>query len=197
MNKQQFIDVLNKKIHVLDGAMGTSVQGFNLSEEDFRGERFKDHPVPLKGNNDILVLSNPEIIETIHNNFLEAGADIIETDTFNATSLSQADYDTDAYVYEMNYEAGKLAKKCAQNYSTPDRPRYAAGALGPTNKTLSISPDVENPGFRAVTFEEVQASYAEEVRGLMDGGVDFLIIETIFDSLNARAAILALSLIHI
>ncbi len=191
MNKQQFIDVLNKKIHVLDGAMGTSVQGFNLSEEDFRGERFKDHPVPLKGNNDILVLSNPEIIETIHNNFLEAGADIIETDTFNATSLSQADYDTDAYVYEMNYEAGKLAKKCAQNYSTPDRPRYAAGALGPTNKTLSISPDVENPGFRAVTFEEVQASYAEEVRGLMDGGVDFLIIETIFDSLNARAAILA------
>lgn len=191
MTKDQLIHQLNNKIHLLDGAMGTSVQSFGLVEADFRGERFPDHPAPLKGNNDLLVLTNPKIIETIHNNFLEAGADIIETDTFNATSLSQADYGTEDYVYELNLEAAKLANKCAANYATDDKPRYVAGAIGPTNKTLSISPDVENPGYRAVSFEEVQASYAEQIRGLMDGDVDFLLIETIFDSLNARAAILA------
>lgn len=191
MKKNQLLEALKNKIHILDGAMGTSIQNFSLNEADFRGERFADHPVPLKGNNDILVLSNPDVIEKIHKQFLEAGADIIETDTFNATSLSQADYETEDLVYEMNLEAAKLAVKCARAYSAEDKPRYVAGAIGPTNKTLSISPDVENPGFRAVTFEEVQASYAEQVRGLMDGGVDVIMIETIFDSLNARAAILA------
>ncbi len=192
MRKEQLIETLKNRIHVLDGAMGTSVQQFSLNEEDFRGQRFKkNHPVPLQGNNDILVLSNPGIIETIHNQFLDAGADIIETDTFNATSLSQADYETEDYVYEINLEAAKLAMKCAKSFSTPEKPRYVAGAIGPTNKTLSISPDVENPGYRAVSFEEVQDSYAQEINGLVDGGVDFLLIETIFDSLNARAAILA------
>ncbi len=191
MKKEQLIALLNEKILVLDGAMGTSVQAFGLEESDYRGQRFKDHPMPLKGNNDILVLSNPSIIETIHNNFLEAGADIIETDTFNATSLSQGDYGTEDFVYELNFAAAKLARQCTVRYVTKEKPRYVAGAIGPTNKTLSISPDVENPGYRAVTFEEVQSSYAEEIRGLMDGGVDFLLIETIFDSLNARAAILA------
>lgn len=191
MKKETLIQLLEEKIHVLDGAMGTSVQAFKLTEDDYRGQRFTAHPMPLKGNNDILVLSNPTIIETIHNNFLQAGADIIETDTFNATSLSQADYGTEAFVYEINVAAAKLARKCVTHYTSPDKPRYVAGAIGPTNKTLSISPDVENPGFRAVSFEEVQDSYAEEVRGLMDGGVDFLLIETIFDSLNARAALLA------
>ena len=191
MTRDQLINQLTHKIHILDGAMGTSVQSFGLEEADFRGERFADHPMPLKGNNDILVLTNPSIIETIHDNFLEAGADIIETDTFNATSLSQADYGTQDYVYELNLAAAQLARKCSEKYTSPEKPRYVAGAIGPTNKTLSISPDVENPGYRAVTFEEVQASYAEEIRGLMDGDVDFLLIETIFDSLNARAAILA------
>lgn len=191
MNKETLIQLLEEKIHVLDGAMGTSVQAFKLTEEDYRGQRFIDHTMPLKGNNDILVLSNPSIIQTIHNKFLEAGADIIETDTFNATSLSQGDYGTEDLVYEINLTAAKLARQCTDHYTTPDKPRYVAGAIGPTNKTLSISPDVENPGFRAVTFEEVQTSYAEEIRGLMDGGVDFLLIETIFDSLNARAALLA------
>lgn len=191
MRKEQLFESLKNRILVLDGAMGTSVQRFSLTEEDFRGERFKDHPVPLKGNNDILILSNPSVIETIHRQFFEAGADIVETDTFNATSLAQADYDTDGIVYEINLEAAKLASKVAKEFSTNDKPRFVAGAVGPTNKTLSISPDVENPGFRAVSFEEVLASYSEQIRGLIDGGVDFLLIETIFDSLNARAAILA------
>lgn len=191
MTKIQLIEALKNRIHILDGAMGTSVQNCHLDEADYRGTRFNDHPVSLKGNNDLLVLSNPTIIETIHQQFLEAGADIIETDTFNATSLSQTDYKTEALVYELNYEAAKLAHRCSDLYTTDEKPRYVAGAIGPTNKTLSLSPDVENPGYRAVTFEEVQASYAEQVRGLMDGGVDFLLIETIFDSLNARAAILA------
>lgn len=191
MNKQQWIQKLTDKIHILDGAMGTSVQNFHLTEADYRGERFAHHPMPLKGNNDILVLSAPDIIRTIHNDFLAAGADIIETDTFNATSLSQADYGTEALVYDINIEAAKLARACADAYSTEDKPRYVAGAIGPTNKTLSISPDVENPGYRAVTFETVRDAYKAQVRGLMDGGSDFILIETIFDSLNARAAIVA------
>ena len=191
MNKQQFIDKLKERILVLDGAMGTSVQTFKLTEDDFKGERFKDHSMPLKGNNDILVLTRPDIIGKIHDQFLEAGADIIETDTFNATSLSQEDYNTQDLVYEINLKGARLAKERCLAYSTEDKPRYVAGAMGPTSKTLSISPDVENPGYRAVTFDQVHDAYAEQVRGLMDGGADLLLIETIFDSLNARAALLA------
>ncbi len=194
MNKDRLIEKLQERVHILDGAMGTSVQAFKLSEEDYRGERFKNHPVPLKGNNDILVLTKPDVIRTIHNNFLDAGADIIETDTFNATSLSQADYNAENIVYELNKAAAELARSCTDAYSET---KYVAGAIGPTNKTLSISPDVENPGYRAVSFEEVRDSYREQVRGLMDGGVDFLLIETIFDSLNARAAIMACEDVYI
>jgi 5-methyltetrahydrofolate--homocysteine methyltransferase len=198
MNKDQIINILKSRILILDGAMGTSIQSFKLSEADFRGARFKDHPSSLKGNNDILVLTNPKIIETIHNQFLEAGADIIETDTFNATGLSQADYDTQDYVYEINMEAAKIARKCVDRFTelTPDKPRFVAGAIGPTNKTLSISPDVENPGYRAVTFEDVHDHYVRQIEGLIDGGVDFLLIETIFDSLNARAAIIACETVY-
>ena len=191
MNKSQWIQSLQEKIFLLDGAMGTSIQQYKLTEEDYRGSRFKDHPMPLKGNNDLLVLTKPEIIKAIHEGFLAAGSDIIETDTFNATSLSQDDYGTADLVYELNIEAAKLARSCTEAFSTPLKPRYVAGAIGPTNKTLSISPDVENPGFRAVSFEEVQEAYSQQIRGLMDGGVDFLLIETIFDSLNAKAAIMA------
>ena len=191
MNKELLMKRLKERVHILDGAMGTSVQQFGLTEEDFRGSRFTDHPVPLKGNNDILVLTKPEVIRQIHNQFLEAGADIIETDTFNATGLSQEDYATQDLVYEINLAAAKLAKSCCDTYSTDDKPRYVAGSIGPTNKTLSISPDVENPGFRAVTFKDVTDTYTEQIKGLIDGGVDFLLIETIFDSLNARAALLA------
>lgn len=193
MTTQELIQLLKTKILILDGAMGTSVQAFKLTEEAFRGTFLAHHTSPLKGNNDILVLTNPSIIEAIHNQFLDVGVDIIETDTFNSTGLSQADYHTEKYVYDINFEAAKLAKKCTAHYThlTPNQPRYVAGSIGPTSKTLSISPDVENPGYRAVTFEDVHDSYVLQIEGLMDGGVDFLLIETIFDSLNARAALIA------
>ncbi len=186
---------LSERILVLDGAMGTMIQSHNLSEADFRGERFADHSQDLKGNNDLLSLTQPKIIEKIHLAYLEAGADIIETNTFNGTIVSQSDYKTENYAYEINLESGKLARQAADEFTAqnPDKPRFVAGTLGPTSKTCSISPDVNNPGFRNATFESMRSSYFEQARGLIDGGCDILIVETIFDTLNAKAALFAIS----
>ncbi|MEE8149023.1 MAG: homocysteine S-methyltransferase family protein, partial [candidate division Zixibacteria bacterium] len=186
---------LSERILVLDGAMGTMIQSCNLSEADFRGERFADHPQDLKGNNDLLSLTQPKIIENIHIAYLEAGADIIETNTFNGTVVSQSDYKTEDYTYEINLESSKLARRAADDFTAqnPDKPRFVAGTLGPTSKTCSISPDVNNPGFRNIDFERMRHSYSEEARGLLDGGCDILIVETIFDTLNAKAALFAIS----
>lgn len=193
MKFERLNTLLQEKIAVLDGAMGTQIQSFGLTEEDFRGNLLLNHTYNLKGNNDILVLTKPEVIETIHNRFLEAGADIVETNTFNGTSISQSDYGTEHLVYEINKSAAEIAIKCAAHYTklTPNKPRLVAGAIGPTNKTASISPDVENPGYRNVSFDDLVASYKEQIKGLVVGGVDLLLIETVFDSLNARAAIVA------
>ena len=181
-------EILEQRIVILDGAMGTMIQRYKLSEEDFRGVKFKDHPTSLKGCNDLLCLTQPQIIREIHEAYLEAGADIIETNTFNATSISLADYKLESFVYEINLAAAKIAKEAAQKFSalTPDSPRFVAGALGPTNKTASLSPNVNDPGFRAITFDQLVEAYTEEVRGLMDGGVDLLLVETIFDTLNGK-----------
>ncbi|MCK9426108.1 MAG: methionine synthase [Ignavibacteriaceae bacterium] len=188
-------DLLKQRILVLDGAMGTMIQRHTLTEEDFRGEQFKNHPHDLKGNNDLLSLTQPEIIKDIHREYLKAGADIIETNTFNSTSISQADYSIEAHVYDLNFNSAKLAKEAVEEFTkkNPNKPRFVAGALGPLNKTLSLSPDVNDPGFRAVTFDEVVTSYTEQLRGLIDGGVDILLVETVFDTLNAKAAIFAIS----
>lgn len=185
---------IQNRILLLDGAMGTMIQSYNLTESDFRGKKFADHPHDLQGNNDILSLTRPDIIEEIHRAYLESGADIIETNTFNGTSISQADYKTEKIVYDMNVAAAKLAKKAADDFTkqTPSKPRFVAGIIGPTNKTCSLSPDVNNPGFRAVTFDQMKASCAEQARGLIDGGVDILMVETIFDTLNAKAALFAI-----
>ncbi|MBC7959420.1 MAG: homocysteine S-methyltransferase family protein, partial [Vallitaleaceae bacterium] len=193
MSLKRLIELLNDKILVLDGAMGTEIQSYMLSEADFRGQIFSDHPQSLKGNNDLLSLTQPEIIEAIHMAYLAAGSDIIETNTFNATVVSQGDYGTEKYVYEINKKSAEIAVKCASIYTqqTPEKPRFVAGSIGPTNKSTSISPNVENPGFRSITFDEMQASYEEQIRGLIDGGVDLLLIETVFDSLNGRAALIA------
>ncbi|MDH7605108.1 MAG: methionine synthase [Melioribacter sp.] len=188
---RQLTKILNERIMVLDGAMGTMIQRYKLSENDFKGDKFKNHPVDLKGNNDILVLTQPEIIKEIHRLYLEAEADIIETNTFNATKISQSDYKTEDLIYEINFNAARIAKEVALEFTkmNPDKPRFVAGALGPTNKTLSISPDVNDPSFRAVTFDEVKDAYKEQARGLIDGGADILLLETIFDTLNAKAAL--------
>jgi len=183
--------LLARRILILDGAMGTMIQRYRLGEADFRGERFASHTVDLKGNNDLLVLTRPDIIRGIHEQYLEAGADLIETNTFGATSVAQDDYQLGEFAYEMNVAAAQLAKEAAKKYDTPDRPRFVAGALGPTPKTASISPDVNDPGARNVTFDQLVAAYGEQVRGLLDGGADLLLIETIFDTLNAKAAIFA------
>jgi 5-methyltetrahydrofolate--homocysteine methyltransferase len=191
-NKTELLkQLLETRILLLDGAMGTMIQRYKLSEDDFRGDRFKDHPCDLKGNNDILCLTKPEIIKEIHSAYLEAGSDIIETNTFNGTSISQADYNTSNLAYEINFQAAKLAKEACEEFTKcdPSKPRFAAGALGPTNKTASLSPDVNDPGFRAVTFDELSIAYLEQAKGLIDGGADILLIETIFDTLNAKAAI--------
>ncbi len=185
---------LRERILVLDGAMGTMVQRHGLAEADFRGERFAAHSRDLKGDNDLLVLTRPDVISGIHHAYLEAGADIIETSTFNGTAIAQADYGLEPIVYELNVAAARLARDAAEDWSarTPDRPRFVAGALGPTNRTLSLSPDVENPALRAVTFAQVKDAYAEQARGLLDGGCDLLLVETIFDTLNAKAALVAI-----
>lgn len=193
MNRGNLIDILKKKIVVLDGAMGTSIQNFKLTEEDFRGELLKDFHKEQKGNNDVLSLTKPEIIKKIHRDFLEAGSDIIETNTFSSTTISQEDYKLEHLVYDLNYRSAKIAREVADEFTskTPDKPRFVAGSIGPTNKTASLSPDVENPGYRNITFDELVGAYSEQISALMDGGIDCVLIETIFDTLNARAAIVA------
>ncbi len=186
-------DLLARRILVLDGAMGTMVQGQGLREADFRGERFATHPRDLAGNTDVLVLTRPDVIRSIHDAYLAAGADIIETCTFTATAIAQADYGLEAHVRELNLAAARLAVAAASAWTarTPDRPRFVAGSVGPTNKTLSISPDVNDPSARAVTFDQVRAAYLTQIEGLIEGGCHALLIETIFDTLNAKAAIVA------
>ncbi|HZJ72466.1 MAG TPA: homocysteine S-methyltransferase family protein, partial [Planctomycetota bacterium] len=191
--RERLAALMQQRILVLDGAMGSMIQTHKLSEADFRGERFVSHPKDLRGDNDLLVLTRPDVVTAIHEAYLEAGADVIETNTFNATAIAQADYGMEAAVAEINRRAAELARAAADRCTarTPDRPRFVAGALGPTNRTLSLSPKVEDPGFRAVTFDQVRAAYLEQARGLVDGGADVLMIETIFDTLNAKAAIAA------
>lgn len=190
---EQLKNILSERILVIDGAMGTMIQRYNLTEKDFRGERFKNHSHDLKGNNDLLSITQPEIIKEIHREYLRAGADIIETNTFNANGFSQADYDTEEFVYEINFEAAKIAKEAAGEFNkkNPDKNYFVAGALGPTNKSLSLSPNVNDPGYRAVTFDETVQVYYEQTKGLIEGGVDIILIETIFDTLNSKAAIIA------
>ncbi|HTL80225.1 MAG TPA: homocysteine S-methyltransferase family protein, partial [Bacteroidia bacterium] len=184
---------LEKRILIIDGAMGTMIQRYKLSEADYRGERFKDWPHDLKGNNDLLVLTQQDIIHAIHCEYLDAGADIIETNTFNGQKISLADYHMQSLAYELNFEAAKIAKKAAEEFEKkdPSRPRFVAGAMGPTNRTASLSPDVNDPGYRAVNFDELVDAYLEQALGLLDGGVDLFLIETIFDTLNAKAALFA------
>jgi 5-methyltetrahydrofolate--homocysteine methyltransferase len=190
-------DILSKRIMIIDGAMGTMIQKYNLSEEQYRSERFKDIEQLVKGNNDLLVLTQAQIISEIHGQFLESGADIIETNTFNAQSISMADYNMKDLVREINLEAAKIAKKIANEYTlkNPDKPRFVAGAIGPTNRTASLSPDVNQPGYRAVTFSDLCEAYSEQINALIDGGVDLLLVETIFDTLNAKAALFAINTI--
>ncbi|MBZ0098559.1 MAG: homocysteine S-methyltransferase family protein, partial [Taibaiella sp.] len=196
MNKeQQLRDILSERILIIDGAMGTMIQRYKLTEADYRGERFKDYPSDLKGNNDLLVLTQPQIVKEIHKEYLDAGADILETNTFNAQAISLADYDMQSLAYEMNVAAAKLAREAVDEYMQqhPGSRKFVAGAIGPMNKTLSLSPDVNDPGYRAVTFDEIADAYTEQIKGLVDGGVDILLLETIFDTLNAKAAIYAIN----
>lgn len=188
-------EILKKRILVLDGAMGTMIQRHKLTEEDFRGERFKDHPHSLKGNNDLLSITRPDIIRDIHRLYFEAGADIAETNTFSSTTIAQADYHLQDAVYDLNYQSARIAREVADEFTErePEKPRFVAGAMGPTNRTASISPDVNNPGFRATTFDQLAAAYKEQARALIEGGVDFLLVETIFDTLNAKAALFGIS----
>ena len=187
-------DILEERILVLDGAMGTMLQQYKFQEEDFRGNKFKNFHIPLQGNNDLLSITQPKAIKEIHSKYLDAGADIIETNTFSGTSIAMADYELEELVYELNYESAKIAKEVANEFTlkTPEKPRFVAGSIGPTNKTASMSPDVNNPAFRAVTFDELKTSYKVQVEALIDGGVDILLVETIFDTLNAKAALFAI-----
>jgi len=186
-------DCLKERILIIDGAMGTMIQRYKLEEKDYRGSRFAGWHTDVKGNNDLLSITQPQIIEEIHKQYLEAGADIIETNTFSSTSIAQADYDMQSLAYELNVAAATCARNAADEYTAlnPAKPRFVAGAIGPLNKTLSLSPDVNNPGYRAVSFDEVAAAYTEQIKGLVDGGVDIILVETIFDTLNAKAAIYA------
>jgi len=189
-------NLLGNRILVLDGAMGTMIQRYKLNEKDYRGERFKNWHKDVKGNNDLLSITQPQIIKAIHKEYLAAGSDIIETNTFSSTSIAQTDYDMQELAYELNVASAQCARQAIDEHLSllnlkPSSPKFIAGAIGPLNKTLSLSPDVNNPGYRAVTFDEVENAYYEQVRGLVDGGVDILLIETIFDTLNAKAAIFA------
>ena len=189
---REFRRLLGERVLVLDGAMGTVIQSYKLGEADYRGERFRDWPKDLKGNNDLLVLTRPEVIGEIHRRYLEAGADIVETNTFNSNATSQADYGTEALVRELNLAAAQIARRAADEVAAlTGRPRFVAGTLGPTNRTASLSPNVNDPGFRNVTFDELAATYAEATRALVEGGVDLILVETIFDTLNAKAALFA------
>jgi 5-methyltetrahydrofolate--homocysteine methyltransferase len=181
---------LQKRILVLDGAMGTMLQRNQFSEEDFRGDRFKDFPFPLKGNNDLLSITQPEAVKEVHRLYFKAGADIVETNTFSSTTIGMADYHLEDLVYELNYQSAKIAREVADEFT--DRPRFVAGSIGPTNRTASMSPDVNDPGFRAITFDELRIAYKQQVEALIDGGCDVLLVETIFDTLNAKAALFAI-----
>lgn len=194
-NTKQLLDqLLRQRILIIDGAMGTMIQRRMLSEKDFRGERFKDYPSDLKGNNDLLNITRPDVIYDIHKEYLEAGADLIETNTFNSNTFSMADYNMQSLAYELNYEGAKVARKAADEITAkdPTKPRFVAGALGPTNRTASISPNVNDPGFRGITFDELVTAYKEQAKGLVDGGADVLLVETVFDTLNAKAALFGL-----
>ena len=184
--------LLAQRILIIDGAMGTMIQRYKLSEADFRGQRFQDHPKDLKGNNDLLVLTQPQVIRQIHEQYLAAGADLVETNTFGATSIAQDDYRLGHLAREMNVAAAKLAREACDKYATPDKPRFVAGALGPTPRTASISPDVNDPAARNISFDELRAAYYEQADGLLEGGCDLFLVETIFDTLNAKAALFAL-----
>jgi 5-methyltetrahydrofolate--homocysteine methyltransferase len=187
-------EAIKKNILVLDGAMGTMLQRYNFSEEDFRGERFKDFPHSLKGNNDLLSLTQPQAIKAVHAAYFEAGADIVETNTFSSTTIGMADYHLEDIVYELNYESARIAREVADEFTAknPDKPRFVAGSIGPTNRTASMSPDVNDPGYRAVTFDDLRIAYKQQVEALIDGGSDLLLVETIFDTLNAKAALFAI-----
>lgn len=189
---------LQQRILVLDGAMGTMLQRYQFTEEDYRGERFKNWESPLKGNNDLLSLTQPHAIEAVHRKYLEAGADIIETNTFSATTIAMADYHMEDLVYELNFESAKIARKVCDEFTalTSEKPRFVAGSIGPTNKTASLSPDVNDPGYRAITFEELRIAYKQQAEALLDGGSDILLVETIFDTLNAKAALFAIDQIQ-
>ncbi|WBX77851.1 homocysteine S-methyltransferase family protein [Tenacibaculum ovolyticum] len=185
---------IQKRILVLDGAMGTMLQAYKFTEEDFRGERFKEYPTPLQGNNDLLSITQPKAIKEVHAKYFEAGADIIETNTFSGTTIAMADYQMEDLVYELNYESARIAKEVATEFTTkePHKPRFVAGSIGPTNRTASMSPDVNDPGYRAVTFDELRIAYKLQVEALIDGGADLLLVETVFDTLNAKAALFAI-----
>ncbi|MCL6460326.1 5-methyltetrahydrofolate--homocysteine methyltransferase [Flavobacterium micromati] len=187
-------EAIKKNILILDGAMGTMLQRYNFSEEDFRGERFKDFPHSLKGNNDLLSLTQPQAIRAVHAAYFEAGADIVETNTFSGTTIGMADYHLEDIVYELNYESARIAREVADEFTAknPDKPRFVAGSIGPTNRTASMSPDVNDPGYRAVTFDGLRIAYKQQVEALIDGGSDILLVETIFDTLNAKAALFAI-----
>ncbi len=194
MQKPSIYEQLRERILVLDGAMGSLIQEYKLSDADYRGERFKDFPHEVKGNNDLLSITRPDVIKEIHAKYFTAGADIAETNTFSGTSIAMADYHMEDLVYELNFESAKIAREVADEFTAqnPSKPRYVAGSIGPTNRTLSLSPDVNDPGFRAVTFDELVEAYTEQVRGLADGGADLLLVETVFDTLNAKAALFAI-----
>lgn len=197
--KREIKDILKERILVLDGAMGTMIQGYKLEEADFRGERFKDHKHSLKGNNDLLALSQPEILKEIHAAYFEAGADIAETNTFSSTRIAQADYHLEDAVYDLNYQSAKIAREVADEFTArnPEKPRFVAGSIGPTNRTASISPDVNDPAYRAVDFDELKSAYREQAEALADGGVDMFLVETVFDTLNAKAALMAIEEMNI
>jgi len=185
---------IQKRILVLDGAMGTMLQQYKFTEEDFRGERFKDYASPLQGNNDLLSITQPEAVKEVHRKYFLAGADIVETNTFSGTTIAMADYQMEDLVYELNYQSAKIAKEVAQEITTkePHKPRFVAGSIGPTNRTASMSPDVNDPGYRAVTFNDLRIAYKQQTEALLDGGVDLLLVETVFDTLNAKAALFAI-----
>ncbi|RKR07766.1 5-methyltetrahydrofolate--homocysteine methyltransferase [Maribacter vaceletii] len=192
--KKNIQDILKERILVLDGAMGTMLQRYKFTEEDFRGERFKDWKSPVQGNNDLLSLTQPEAIAEVHRKYFAAGADIVETNTFSSTTIAMADYDMEELVYDLNYESARIAKMVADEFTEkePHKPRYVVGSIGPTNKTASMSPDVNDPGYRAVSFDELRIAYKQQVEALLDGGSDMLMVETIFDTLNAKAALFAI-----
>ena len=193
-NTEKLYQALKERILVLDGAMGTMLQRYKFTEEDYRGERFRNWEHPLKGNNDLLSLTQPQAIEEVHRKYLEAGADIIETNTFSGTTIAMADYHMEDLVYELNLESAKIARKVCDELTdaNPEKPRFVAGSIGPTNKTASLSPEVNDPGFRAITFEELRVAYKQQAEALLDGGADILLVETIFDTLNAKAALFAI-----